>query len=72
MLQYLHRGLALGPFVRRFELADHVKVDGAKLENGLLIVDLTKEIPKEMKPRRIAIAADARGEASKQIEDVAA
>lgn len=72
-VQYLHRGLALGHFVRRFELADHVKVDGAKLENGLLIVDLTRQIPEEMKPRQIAITAEAPGEASKQIEgDVAA
>jgi molecular chaperone IbpA len=67
-VQYLHRGLALGPFVRRFELADHVKVDGAKLENGLLIVDLTKEIPEEMKPRRIEITAGTSEKPSKQIE----
>lgn len=67
-MQYLHRALALGPFVRRFELADHVNVIGAKLENGLLIVDLTKEIPEEMKPRRIAIAGGATAEPSKRIE----
>lgn len=66
---YLHHGLALRPFARRFELADHVSVIDAKLENGLLIIDLKKEIPEEMKPRRIAINADA-GEksASKRIE----
>jgi len=58
-LQYLHHGLALRPFARRFELADHVSVTSAKLENGLLIIDLRKEIPEEMKPRRIAINADA-------------
>ena len=51
-LQYLHHGLALRPFARRFELADHVSVVGARLENGLLIIDLKKEIPEEMKPRR--------------------
>ncbi|MGI0526731.1 Hsp20 family protein [Rhizobium giardinii] len=51
----MHRGLELRPFVRRFELADHVKVDSAKLESGLLIVDLTKEIPEDIKPRRIRL-----------------
>jgi molecular chaperone IbpA len=56
-------------FDRRFELADHVSVIGAKLENGLLIIDLKKEIPEEMKPRRIAINADAdKKSASKRIE----
>jgi molecular chaperone IbpA len=55
---YLHRGLALRPFMRRFELADHVSVRGAKLENGLLVIELKKQIPEEMKPRRIAINAD--------------
>jgi molecular chaperone IbpA len=57
-MQYLHHGLALRPFARRFELADHVSVTEAKLENGLLVIDLTKEIPEEMKPRRIAINAE--------------
>jgi molecular chaperone IbpA len=68
-VQYLHHGLALRPFVRRFELADHVSVVGAKLENGLLIIDLKKETPEEMKPRRIAVDAEP-GErpASKRIE----
>jgi molecular chaperone IbpA len=73
-MQYLHHGLALRPFVRRFELADHVSVTGAKLENGLLVIDLKKEIPEEMKPRRIAINAHGgKKSASKRIEgDVAA
>jgi molecular chaperone IbpA len=57
-VQYLHHGLALRPFMRRFELADHVSVRGAKLENGLLVIELKKQIPEEMKPRRIAINAD--------------
>ncbi len=52
---YLHRGIARRSFRRRFELADHVTVDGARLENGLLSVDLRREIPEEMKPRRIEI-----------------
>ncbi|MDR6636229.1 molecular chaperone IbpA [Phyllobacterium sp. 1468] len=54
-VQYLHHGLALRPFSHRFELADHVSVTGAQLENGLLVIDLKKEIPEEMKPRRIPI-----------------
>ncbi|WP_043626461.1 Hsp20 family protein [Ensifer sp. ZNC0028] len=67
-IHYLHRGVALRPFVRRFELADHVLVEGAKLENGLLVIDLKKQVPEEMKPRRIAIETDMKTPASKQIE----
>ncbi|MDL2403096.1 Hsp20 family protein [Rhizobium mayense] len=67
-VQYLHQGLAVRPFARRFELADHVIVEGAKLENGLLVINLKKEIPEEMKPRRIAIQAEPTKPASKQIE----
>lgn len=52
---YLHRGIAARSFTRRFQLADHVKVTGASLENGLLNVDLVREIPEEMRPRQIAI-----------------
>ena len=52
---YLHRGIAARGFERRFELADFVKVAGANLENGLLAIDLTREVPEEMKPRRIEI-----------------
>lgn len=54
--QYLHHGIAERAFQRRFELADHVKVLAADLENGLLTVDLKRELPEEMKPRRIEIA----------------
>ncbi|MEI9403799.1 Hsp20 family protein [Mesorhizobium argentiipisi] len=57
--EYLHRGIAGRAFQRRFELADHVKVVGASLVNGLLTIDLKREIPEEMKPRRIDIAADS-------------
>ncbi len=72
-VQYLHHGLALKPFARRFELADHVTIVGAKLENGLLIIDLKKEIPEEMKPRRIAINVETdKKAASKRIESAAA
>ncbi|MEQ1409739.1 Hsp20 family protein [Neorhizobium sp. Rsf11] len=56
--QYLHRGLAGHSFDRRFELADHVRVVGANLANGLLTIDLKREVPEEMKPRRIEIATD--------------
>lgn len=56
--QYLHRGIANRAFQRRFELADHVRVEGAGLVNGLLTIDLRREIPEEMKPRRIEISAD--------------
>lgn len=54
---YLHRGIAERSFRRRFQLADHVRVTGADLANGLLVIDLRHEIPEEMKPRRIEIAA---------------
>ena len=52
---YLHRGIAARDFEHRFQLAEHVKVVGAKLENGLLGIDLVREIPEAMKPRRISI-----------------
>jgi len=57
--EYLHRGIANRPFSRRFELADHVKVVGARLANGLLSIDLQREVPEAMKPRRIAINTTA-------------
>ena len=53
---YLYQGIAGRAFERRFQLADHVEVKGANLENGLLHIDLTREIPEAMKPRTIAIA----------------
>ena len=68
--QYLHRGIANRSFERRFDLADHIKVTGAKLENGLLAVELVREIPEAMKPRTIAIAAGDK--ASKVLESEAA
>ncbi|WFS04378.1 Hsp20 family protein [Rhizobium tumorigenes] len=52
---YLHRGIAGRPFEHRFELADHVRVSGAGLSNGLLSIDLVREIPEAMKPRKIEI-----------------
>ena len=53
---YLHRGIATRAFERRFQLADHVKVTGASHENGMLHVDLQREVPEALKPRRIEIA----------------
>lgn len=63
--QYLYRGIAGRAFERRFELADHVKVVGASLVNGLLTIDLKREVPEEMRPRRIAVTS---GGASPQAE----
>jgi molecular chaperone IbpA len=52
---YLHRGIAARTFRQTFNLAEHVKVTGASLENGLLTVALKREVPEALKPRRIAI-----------------
>jgi molecular chaperone IbpA len=62
--QFLHRGIASRAFERRFQLADHVEVVGAELKNGLLHIELKRNVPEEMRPRRIEIAAGA----AKQIE----
>jgi molecular chaperone IbpA len=53
--EFLHRGIAKRAFERRFQLADTIKVTGASYENGLLNIDLVREIPEHKKPRRIAI-----------------
>jgi molecular chaperone IbpA len=53
--RYLHRGIARRTFERRFSLADHIKVIGGSLVNGMLHVDLVHEVPEEAKPRKIAI-----------------
>jgi molecular chaperone IbpA len=58
--QYLHRGISNRTFERRFELADHVKVADANLSNGLLTINLRRELPEAMKPRRIEIGTTAR------------
>lgn len=57
---YLHRGIAARAFERRFELADHVRVTKAALENGLLHIDLVREVPEEKKPRVIPVASGTR------------
>ena len=59
--EFLHKGLGVRNFKHTFKLADHVKVVSASLENGLLSIDLAREIPEELKPRRIEIAQGARG-----------
>ena len=55
--KYLHRGIATRAFQRQFELADHVNVTNAGLENGLLVIELKREVPEELKPRKITIGA---------------
>jgi len=52
---YLYQGIANRSFERKFNLADYVEVTGARLDNGLLVIDLVKEIPEAMKPRKIPI-----------------
>jgi molecular chaperone IbpA len=66
--EYLHRGLTGTSFERRFELADHVKVAKAYLQHGLLTITLVREVPEEMKPRKISIKASESAGESKQIE----
>ena len=58
-VQYLHRGIAARGFQRRFELADYVNVTGAKLENGLLMIELERRVPEAMKPRQIPVSTAA-------------
>ena len=67
--RYLHRGIARRAFERRFQLADHIKVAGASLDNGLLHVDLVREVPEALKPRKVAIST---GDAAKVLEPKAA
>lgn len=54
---FLHRGIATRAFERRFHLADHVRVTGASAENGMLHIDLAREVPEALKPRTIQIAS---------------
>jgi molecular chaperone IbpA len=55
--KYLHRGIARRAFERRFQLAEHIKVVGAGLSNGILNVDLVRDVPEAAKPRKVAIVA---------------
>ena len=68
---YLYRGIANRAFERRFNLADHVSVSGAAIANGILEIDLVREVPEAKRPRTIAIEAGARAPviADKAIED---
>jgi molecular chaperone IbpA len=68
--RYLHRGLAERNFERRFQLADYVVVTGAKLADGLLVVELERQLPEQLKPRRVEIKTGAPG--AEQIEAKAA
>ena len=65
--EFLHRGIAQRGFDRRFQLADYVEVVGADLRDGLLHIELKRNVPERMKPRTIAIG----GEAPRQIETAA-
>ena len=56
---FLHRGIATRAFERRFQLADHIRVTGATHEHGMLHIDLVREVPEALKPRRIEIANSA-------------
>jgi molecular chaperone IbpA len=55
--EYLHQGIARRAFRRQFSLADYVRVAGARLQDGMLSIDLVRELPEAMKPRRIEIAS---------------
>ena len=69
-VEVLHQGIAARAFERRFQLADHVQVTAAKLENGLLHIDLVREVPEAKKPRMIPIGAA--NTQAKTIEQIAA
>src|ERR687893_1641313 len=61
-VEVLHRGIATRAFKQSFNLADHVKVTGANLENGLLTIELNREVPEALRPRRIEIASSGGGQ----------
>lgn len=66
--QWLHRGIAARAFERRFELADYVQVRSADLKDGLLVIELERQVPEAMKPRRIAIGGVEPQPSAPQIE----
>lgn len=68
---FLHRGIATRAFEKRFQLADHVRAVGAETKDGLLHIDLVREVPESMKPRRIEIAGPSVIEAEKPNKEVA-
>lgn len=69
---FLHRGIATRAFERRFQLADHVQVTGATHANGMLHVDLVREVPEALKPRRIEIANGSADAVEKDVVDAKA
>lgn len=70
--QFLHVGIAQRGFERRFELADYVRVSNADLADGLLVIDLVREVPEAMKPKKIAIGGNALTVIDGQKDDEAA
>lgn len=69
--QFLYRGIAERAFERRFQLADYVRVTGARLQNGLLHIELQRELPEAMKPQRIKIEAGADAFIERKIKNAA-
>lgn len=70
--KFLHRGIATRAFERRFTLADHVRVTGASHTDGMLHIDLVREVPEALKPRRIAISSDSTPAIEKDVVDAKA
>jgi molecular chaperone IbpA len=66
---YLHRGIARRSFERRFSLADHMKVTGANIDNGMLHVELVHEVPEAAKPRKIAIGSSSAERVQPQVTE---
>jgi molecular chaperone IbpA len=66
--QYLYQGISSRPFRRQFSLADYVQVKGASFKDGVLQIDLVREVPEAMKPRRIAIESGPAAAESQQVE----
>jgi molecular chaperone IbpA len=65
---FLHRGIAERGFERRYQLADHVRVTGANLEHGMLSLELVREVPEALKPRKIAINVGPRTASANDVE----
>lgn len=65
---FVHRGIASRSFERRFQLADYVEVNGADLRDGMLHIDLVRNVPEKLKPRTVAIGVGTSTEAPKVIE----
>ena len=67
---FMHRGIAARNFRLQFNLADHIKICGAFLENGMLMIDLNREIPEELKPQKIEIHANTLGSIAKKAKNL--